>query len=231
MGNLWAFFLAAGELGGGSVILAVVLLVISIIEHLRDENIAARWLAGVAGLAFCFGAYQAWQAEHSSNVDLRGKLTALTVPDLHPSFYRIATGHDKSGHTILFVWIEVTNNGAPSVATLEDISISQPGGRKFRAMVLPAFTKDTHIPNVNGVVGQNVTLERNENFQILMHDKPIERGEEPVGWLEIVVPDGTDEDVSKSVIAATMVDFAGNKVPFSKDISKEHSDFGQSFVQ
>ena len=84
---------------------------------------------------------------------------------------------------------------------------------------MPPFIKDTSLPNLNGVAGQNGVLKRDENFQILMHQKTIERGEEPVGWLAMVVEDATVDEVHKSIFRANLVDFLGNKVPFSKDLS------------
>ena len=110
------FFVDAGLLGGGSEIFAVVLFLIALKEHQRDKNLQAAWLTLLGVLAFGFGSYRAWDTEHAATVDLTAKLHALTVPELVPTFYRGATGLDPKGRTVLFVWIEVINKGAPSVA-------------------------------------------------------------------------------------------------------------------
>jgi hypothetical protein len=60
MRNIIAFFKTAGVLGGGSMIFAVILFGISIEEHFRDKNVSPYWLVFGAAVAFCFGAYQAW---------------------------------------------------------------------------------------------------------------------------------------------------------------------------
>lgn len=66
MRNLWQFLVAAGALGGGSVILAIILFIVAVIEHLRDRNVGAAWLFMIGCLAFCFGSFAAWKDERAS---------------------------------------------------------------------------------------------------------------------------------------------------------------------
>jgi len=58
------FIKAAGLLGGGSVVLAILLFLITIIEHIRDHNVEVFYLVLLAAVFFCFGAYQAWHDEN-----------------------------------------------------------------------------------------------------------------------------------------------------------------------
>jgi hypothetical protein len=64
--RLWLFFKTAGKLGWGGLVLAILLFVLSFVEHLQNQNFAAYSMVVVAALAFCFGAYDAWDVEHQS---------------------------------------------------------------------------------------------------------------------------------------------------------------------
>jgi hypothetical protein len=57
------FIRAAGKLGATSVALAIVLFVISIVEHEREKNFPVYWFICLAALFVAIGAYLAWSAE------------------------------------------------------------------------------------------------------------------------------------------------------------------------
>src|SRR5713226_3717965 len=61
--RLKQFVTASVKLGGGSVILAILLFSISIVEHIRNQNVAAYSLVFIAALFFCVGTYLAWSEE------------------------------------------------------------------------------------------------------------------------------------------------------------------------
>jgi hypothetical protein len=73
MRKILSFFRTAGLLGGGSMILATILFVVSVVEQFKDRNVPAYWLLLAAALAFCFGAYSAWEKEDRALKDEKAK--------------------------------------------------------------------------------------------------------------------------------------------------------------
>jgi hypothetical protein len=71
------FFVAAGRLGGGSVVFALCLFVVSIYEHIADHDIPAYWLEGLGLLALCFGAFIAWSQENRRYLTAARELTEV----------------------------------------------------------------------------------------------------------------------------------------------------------
>jgi hypothetical protein len=118
MGDIGRFVIAAGYLGGGSVILAVILFVVSVIEHRRGQNVEAKWVFVLGGLAFCVGSYMAWhdadaalQEETQQFSSLNLRLDNLTKPNFNLSFGQfVDIGTYKSQTSIIFV-LSVSNQG------------------------------------------------------------------------------------------------------------------------
>jgi hypothetical protein len=70
------FLRTAGRLGGGSVVLAVILFVITGYEHFANHNIVATYFTVLGVVFFCIGAYLAWLKEHKSFLNLQEKMMA-----------------------------------------------------------------------------------------------------------------------------------------------------------
>jgi len=94
--NFIKFLKAAGSIGGGSVVLAIVLFVISIEEHFRNKNVNAYWLLLIAAIAIAFGAYRAWAAQSETNtkpnlkIELTGALFEVShMPHTQDTLIRI----------------------------------------------------------------------------------------------------------------------------------------------
>lgn len=120
MRDLWDFFLAAGFLGGGSVILAIILFTVAVIEHYRDRNVGATWLFVIGCLAFCFGAFSAWQEERravgekSSEVTkLKRELDSLKESQISAKIEFGILGNQPSGSSAGII-VSLKNAGAAS---------------------------------------------------------------------------------------------------------------------
>jgi hypothetical protein len=60
------FIKSAGVAGLTGAFLALALLIIAVVEHVKGENVPVYWLVGAAVLALIFGGYRAWTNEHEA---------------------------------------------------------------------------------------------------------------------------------------------------------------------
>jgi len=111
--NFIKFLKAAGYIGLGSVSLAIVLLAISIDEHLRDKNVPSYWLMLIAALAFAFGAYRAWATEHEA---YQSEVAKSTKPSLQIEmagvFFDVSPNPDVQQLQVrlhIYTYLRVTN--------------------------------------------------------------------------------------------------------------------------
>lgn len=114
----WRFFrflTTAGWIGGGSVMLSMILLAITIWEHLHDKNVAAFVLGILVVVFFCFGAYIAWSKESEKYLNEKQK---HEQPDFKLTLYDVLTSYNPTMDlTTICMSGVLTNRGAPSVAT------------------------------------------------------------------------------------------------------------------
>ena len=112
--NFIQFLVAAGKIGITSVIAALVLLVVSIVEHVHGANLASYVLACAAALMFGAGAYAAWGKEHEQYETEKAK---HDNPNLELNVVSILTKYDATTNvtTLCFAGI-VINRGSPSIA-------------------------------------------------------------------------------------------------------------------
>ncbi|HLH36133.1 MAG TPA: hypothetical protein VKX41_15790 [Alloacidobacterium sp.] len=119
------FIRASGRLGGGSASLAVILLIISIEEHLRRQNVSAYWFILLAGVFFCFGAYNAWSNEHDALVQASEKNSKPSLQiELLAAFFEVDPVPDKKDLQVhVYTYLRVTNLTAPE-ALIRDGSLT-----------------------------------------------------------------------------------------------------------
>jgi len=115
MKRIFRFVQAAGSLGTGSVGLAIVLLGISVEEHLRDKNVPAYWLMLAAAVSFAFGAYRAWLNEHIALVVEREENSRpLLKIELTGSFFDVSKMPNKNELQVhVCAYLRVTNLNSP----------------------------------------------------------------------------------------------------------------------
>ncbi len=110
--------------GGGSVTLAIILFVITGLEHYWDHNIRATIFAALGIIFFCGGAYIAWSKErdkYEAEVAKSGSPRfELDLGQLHV-FYQ-----PSSNQTYVLLSPTLTNHGATSGASFWQISFNSP---------------------------------------------------------------------------------------------------------
>jgi hypothetical protein len=115
--RLWSFFKTAGKFGWGGIALAILFSAVSLIEHLLDHNLAAYVMIVLGALAFCFGAYIAWDVEHQSYLseverhDTSRKIHEDTAIDLRAHIHDLQTSLVERGRELE----RAVNNNRPEV--------------------------------------------------------------------------------------------------------------------
>jgi hypothetical protein len=195
MWDIWRFIIAAGYLGGGSVVLAIVLLVVSYIEHKRDKNVRATVLFVISCLAFCFGAYSAWHdadaalAEKTAeNTQLSKRIEDLARPDFHVSLREVTVGSDTPDDTRVIFFMGITNTGAPSIAPYKDATLTLADGRVIQGIRVLTPKSDNSLPVPGMSKGVVEPLLVADYLPIKAIKEPIPRGGEVNGWVDVQFP-------------------------------------------
>lgn len=136
--NFIKFVKSAGNIGLGSVGLAIVLLAISIDEHLRDKNVPSYWLMFIAALAFAFGAYRAWATEHEA---YRNEVARNTKPSLQIEmkgvFFDVSSDPDVQQIRVrvhIYAYLRVTNLTIPEAIIKDGYLVMTVGGSQYKGM-------------------------------------------------------------------------------------------------
>jgi hypothetical protein len=229
--DIWNFILAAGYIGGGSVILAVVLLIVSMIEHQRERNLSAQMFFLIACFAFCFGAYMAWHKQYEKTLRVQTTLDQMNNPVLHASIGQIfvAPAGDHNQNAIVTVMVTVTNTGTPSIAQNWHSTIKLPG-KNVELIDIP--------PPLNTVT---LSFENASPIMLLGSDyvprksmmQPIPTGGAAGGFMQYLVIGETWETIS-SPAASLRLDFTDiNGKPYFTEriIGKESSMLDTSHLQ
>ena len=174
---------------------AIILFSIAIVEHQRGRNVSSQWLVYAGCIAFCFGAYKAWEGERTNNTalmaanaSLNQQLASLVQPDLHLDIDNIGTGNLKPGNILgvgLMVTANLTNKGAPSVADGWTLEIKFADGRDFKG------TPDYINPQKNiswDDPGKSYISSADDALYNLAATNPIQRGARVRGRLIFIVP-------------------------------------------
>jgi hypothetical protein len=109
------FIKTAGWLGGGSVMLAIILLGITIWEHIRSQNVATIVYGVLVMIFFSFGCYIAWSKERD-----KFELEAVKheLPDFKLTLGPVLTSYNPNMDiTTICMSVVLLNRGAPSIAS------------------------------------------------------------------------------------------------------------------
>jgi hypothetical protein len=136
--NFIKFLKAAGYIGLGSVGLAIVLLAISIDEHLRDKSVPSYWLMFIAAVAFAFGAYRAWAAEHEAyqNEVAENAKPSLQI-EMMGVFFDVSPNPDLQQLQVrlhIYTYLRVTNLTTPETIIKDGHLVMTVGSNQYKAM-------------------------------------------------------------------------------------------------
>jgi hypothetical protein len=185
----WQTLATGGGLGGA------VLLLIQLTEWFKWLTLKTSVKIFLVGWCFVIGAsFMAWKDERDAinkKTDEYNQLDviykALTVTDLHAEIVQMAFGPYGQGNTIVYLFIKVTNKGAPSVAYISNVVVKEADGSTPLLTPVPQYSKDTTLDEM-GVYHQKMIFRASQHFQTIMTEKPITRGDAPVGWIAVLVP-------------------------------------------
>ncbi|MGO8935185.1 MAG: hypothetical protein ACLPLZ_02445 [Terracidiphilus sp.] len=233
MGDLGRFIYSAGYFGGGSVIVAVILLAIAVIEHIKGKNVEAKWFFIVACLAFCLGAFMAWkdadnnlQVETHDKSDLQGQIEFLTEPNLSADITTImAADSARTGNAIMILVVTITNRGAPSTFSIgTDRLIFADGRSVILDEVPPSAAEYTTIRNKGD--SPTVVLKGSDRLVPKADAAPIERGGGLTGWAMYIVPGFSKEEATQKGAQVRLEFFDVNGKLFStqKEIKSKPGD-------
>ena len=160
--NFFKFVKAAGYIGLSSVGLAIVLLAISIDEHLKDKNVSAYVLVLAAALSFAFGAYRAWANEHKAYTDEVEKNTKpLLRIELKGSFFDISPVPEKQTLDLLirvYAYLKVTNLNSPETIIKDGTLEMTVGGVRYKGIGDDKSIKGNAIEHISDFrIGGEVT--------------------------------------------------------------------------
>ncbi len=194
MRNFWEFVVAAGVLGGGSVILAIVLFVIAAIEHFRDRNVAAAWLFIIACLAFCFGAFSAWNQERESverstteishlNEQIASLVESHIAADIE---FAVLGAQPKGSHAGLIV--SLRNSGAESAVIPDSWQLS---AVTSNGMTYRGWANTLKDKNLDFCLGPHklMRLVKSDALYLKASERPIARNGYAQGFLWFAFPD------------------------------------------
>jgi hypothetical protein len=199
--HIISFFKDAGRIGGGSVILAIILLGVTFVEHSKGHNVETFWLGMLVIVFFCFGACVAWDKERkkyerelakNENPEIECILNKVYAHDikcvepLPPHGTRYSQPKTPTTHFILDLTFSNGRNVPTNLSNLE-LSIDIPG-RVFSGKFLEC---ESGISITNEIVpGENRILAEIERTSVdldITSDNPLNRGVKRPCWAHFIV--------------------------------------------
>ena len=182
------FLISAGSAGVTSMVVALVLFVISIVEHVRGANLTSYVLVCVAALMFSVGAYSAWAKEHEQYESEKEK---HDNPNLELNVVSILTRYEPALNvtTLCFAGV-VVNRGSPSIAFGWKVRYQSQSIDMTIAFVSPPDDEQKWVP----VGGRQLILRRDAMLpaKTLI---PIERGHSLHGRVLFEIPGNREDEI------------------------------------
>jgi len=136
--NFIKFLKAAGYIGLGSVSLAIVLLAISIDEHLRDKNVPSYCLMLIATLGFAFGAYRAWATEYEAHQSEAAKNIKPSLQiEMAGVFFDLSPNPDVQQLQVrlhIYTYLRITNLNNPGTIIKDGYLVMTVGGCQYKGI-------------------------------------------------------------------------------------------------
>jgi len=134
MRTLLRFFKDAGYIAGGSVLLAITLFAVSILEHAKNRNVDTWWLWFIAITLWCYGCVVAWYRQYKKVLDRDAEIESLNkgshvtgeiqVGNLDFRYPGIVDSrfvwHDFQHRCFANFWVAVVNNN-PDTAYFNEV--------------------------------------------------------------------------------------------------------------
>lgn len=151
MKRILRFVQAAGSLGAGSVVLSIVLLGISVEEHLRDKNVPAYWLLFAAVIAFTFGAYRAWANENEALADeLEKNSKPLLNIELAGTFFDVSKVPNKNQLQVhVYAYLKVTNLNSPETLIKDGTLVMTVDGMRCKGVGDDSSIKGNAVEHIS----------------------------------------------------------------------------------
>jgi hypothetical protein len=112
----------AGFYGGGSVLLAIILLGVTVYEHFKGYSVQTFWLGTLVIIFFCFGAFIAWRKESQKVDDRDAQIERISKPDRCPVVRISLWGEGREGPLNSGFYLQSEGETAEEIR-LEDFEI------------------------------------------------------------------------------------------------------------
>jgi hypothetical protein len=210
--RLLQFFKAAGRIGGGSVVLAIVLFLISIEEHLSARNVPAAWLIFLGCMVFCYGACAAWSNEHDAHIhEIEKNLKPLLQIELLGSFFDVSKMPNKNELQVhVYAYLRVTNTGHPDTLIKNGTLTMTVGGNRHTGAGEDISVKGNSIKHVsnfkiggevaNADVFGNTFSPFPKLFSRVTPGNPLRRGLSQEGFFTFTFPESMNWDCSNPYV-------------------------------
>ncbi|HEX5236448.1 MAG TPA: hypothetical protein VFW25_14095 [Silvibacterium sp.] len=183
------FIKTAGLFGGGSVTLAIILFLITGLEHYWNQNVTATVFAALGIIFFCFGAFTAWNKErdkYEAEVTKTGNPSFVLDPGQMHVWYDI-----NRGQTMILLSPTLTNHGATSAAFSWQIS--------FNSSMLRIQVPYSSLPDsaMRWIVppGNRALVLRNDKMLPFLTAEAVERGHSKSGRILFELPGNLERDI------------------------------------
>jgi hypothetical protein len=194
----WRVLLGGGGTGGA------VLLIVQVAEWLEWFKLK-KWLK-IFLIIWCFilgASFMAWQdaqtdlanetnkynSEHQSLLEAED----TSEPKLEVKIGTMMAAHNGLQQAVLTLVITVVNHGAPSVVSLDKVSVVTRNGNQFLAKMMIPTGKDVLLSGAQG--NPNVILHANDHFPERAMNSPTPQGGATVGWIMFVIPEISQQEL------------------------------------
>jgi hypothetical protein len=216
----WQNWASGGGIGGA------VLVVLLAIERIRRKTLLnTRTYVLIAIFAFAVAAsYRAWRDQYHSVLREQEQLNALTVPHLDGTIGRISAGPrpDHKRDALLFLWVQVSNQGAPSVVEVVRCKVHTASGGDTLGEFI---TLPEHFALIYGDDPPKaaVVYPRSESFLLKTMDSPVTTGGALAGFLLLVIPNTKPAEIMSpgTLVSVTLHDVRGNKFELNRVVSAQ----------
>jgi hypothetical protein len=172
--SLWAYwFLLVSGLGS---------LLVGVVERVRQKNLEAYLLGGLALILLFLACFFAWQDEHDAREKVEAKFAELTQPKFEVTIREVGACEpcwtQKPPERLFGILTDVSDDGASSYISDVEVDLKLADGRKFPNLrpFYPKVKRDGKIEPMDTVVARY-----NQN--------PIPSHSRPRGWVYFIAPD------------------------------------------
>jgi hypothetical protein len=163
-----------------SGIASVALTILGVVRRWEVLPRRALWIAAL--VCFFIAAARVWTDEHRARLAAEKRLEQLTIPDLSGviDFVSVAPAGENAQDSIITLYAEIKNLGAPSVVDTFSMKVRSKDGKEVVLLSLGRPSKDVQL--FADIPGQYGLLPVDEFLPIKAITQPVPKGGKTYGW-------------------------------------------------